>query len=247
MLASTRPSSAPTSTLQEHRTDRRATCPLNGWRWPWRTSKALVRGRASATQGARSNYKKSSEPDSDLPPDRVKPVQREALGRSRGGLSTKVHLAADSRSRPLGFITTLGQRHDAIAFELTLAQVAVARIGPGRPRTRPDAVLCDKAYSSRAIRAHLSRRQIKAVIAIKDDQHTARLRKGSKGGRPPNFDKIHYRDRNTVERAVNKLRNHRAVGTRYDKRDYMYRGTITVAAIWIWLRDPTPELLQDTP
>jgi len=177
----------------------------------------------------------------------VKPAQREALGRSRGGLSTKVHLAADSRSRPLGFITTLGQRHDAIAFELTLAQVAVARIGPGRPRTRPDAVLCDKAYSSRAIRAHLARRQIKAVIAIKDDQHTARLRKGSKGGRPPNFDKIHYRDRNTVERAVNKLRNHRAVGTRYDKRDYMYRGTITIAAIWIWLRDPAHELLQDTP
>jgi hypothetical protein len=177
----------------------------------------------------------------------VKPVQREALGRSRGGLSTKVHLAADSRSRPLGFITTLGQRHDSIAFELTLAQVAVARIGPGRPRTRPDAVLCDKAYSSRAIRDHLSRRQIKAVIAIKDDQHTARLRKGSKGGRPPSFDRDHYRDRNTVERAVNKLRAHRAVGTRYDKRDYMYRGTVTVAAIWIWLRDPAPDLLQDTP
>ena len=177
----------------------------------------------------------------------MKPAQREALGRSRGGLSTKVHLAADSRSRPLGFITTLGQRHDAIAFELTLAQVAVARIGPGRPRTRPDAVLCDKAYSSRAIREHLSRRQITAVIAIKDDQHTARLRKGSKGGRPPSFDRDHYRDRNTVERAVNKLRAHRAVGTRYDKRDYMYRGTVTVAAIWIWLRDPVPDPLQDTP
>ena len=176
----------------------------------------------------------------------MKPVQREALGRSRGGLSTKVHLAADSRSRPLGFITTLGQRHDSIAFELTLAKVAVARIGPGRPRTRPDAVLCDKAYSSRAIREHLSRRHIKAVIAIKDDQHTARLRKGSKGGRPPSFDKVHYRDRNTVERAVNKLRAHRAVGTRYDKRDYMYRGTLTVAAIWIWLRNPA-DLLQDTP
>ena len=127
--------------------------------------------------------------------------------------STKVHLAADSRSRPLGFMTTLGQRHDSIAFELTLAQVAFARVGPGRPRKRPDAVLCDTAYSSRAIRHHLSRRRIKAVIAIKDDQHTARLRKGSKGGRPPSFDLDHYRDRNTVERAVNKLRAHRAVGT----------------------------------
>ena len=174
----------------------------------------------------------------------AKPRQREALGRSRGGLSTKLHLAADGRCRPLGFITTLGQRHDSVAFELTLAQVAVARVGPGRPRTRPDAVLADKAYSSKAIREHLSRRGIRAVIAIKEDEHTARQRKGSRGGRPPSFDKVTYRDRNTVERAVNKLRGHRAVGTRYD---YVYRGTVTVAAIWIWLRDPAPDPLRDTP
>jgi transposase len=147
----------------------------------------------------------------------------------------------------LGFITTLGQRHDSVGFELTLAQVAVARIGPGRPRTRPDAVLADKAYSARAIREHLSGRKIKAVIPIKDDQQSARLRKGAHGGRPPTFDKVHYRDRNTVERAVNKLRSHRAVGTRYDKRDYIYRGTVTVATIWIWLRDPPADPLRDTP
>jgi transposase len=73
------------------------------------------------------------------------------------------------------------------------------------------------------------------------------LVKGSHGGRPPAFDQVHYRDRNTVERAVNKLRAHRAVATRYDKRDYVYRGTITVAAIWIWLRDPVPDPLRDTP
>jgi len=206
-----------------------------------------VPAHVRAPQGAESNYTKSAGTDPDPPPDKVKPLQREALGRSRGGLSTKLHIAADSRCRPLGFITTLGQRHDSVAFELTLAQVAVNRIGPGRPRTRPDAVLADKAYSSRAIREHLSRRNIKAVIAIKDDQHAARLRKGSRGGRPPAFDKAHYRDRNTVERAVNKLRAHRAVGTRYDKRDYIYRGTVDVAAIWIWLRDPAPDPLRDTP
>ncbi len=213
----------------------------------WRTSRAPEHARVRATQGAESNYKESAASDPDAPPGKEKPTQREALGRSRGGLSTKLHLAADARSRPLGFITTLGQRHDSVAFELTLAQVAVGRIGGGRPRTRPDAVLCDKAYSSRAIREHLSRRKIKAVIAIKDDQHTARLRKGSRGGRPPGFDKIHYRDRNTVERAVNKLRAHRAVATRYDKRDYVYGGTVTVASIWIWLRDPVPDQLRDTP
>ena len=53
--------------------------------------------------------------------------------------------------------------------------------------------------------------------------------------------------RNTVERAVNKLRAHRAVATRYDKRDYIYRGTVNVATIWIWLRDPVPDPLRDTP
>jgi hypothetical protein len=57
------------------------------------------------------------------------------------------------------------------------------------------------------------------------------------GGGPPAFDQVHDRDRNTVERAVNRLRAHLAAGTRYDKRDYMYRGTVTVAAIWLWLRD----------
>ena len=84
-------------------------------------------------------------------------------------------------------------------------------------------------------------------MAIKDDQHDARLRKGARGGRPPSFDKVHYRDRNAVERAGNKLRAHRAVGTRYDKRDYMYRGTVTVATILIWLTDPVPQPSRDTP
>lgn len=69
----------------------------------------------------------------------------------------------------------------------------------------------------------------------------------SHGGRPVSFDKIHYRDRNTVERAVNKLRGHRAVATRNDKRDYVYRGTVTVASIYIWLRDPVSNPIRDTP
>ena len=169
------------------------------------------------------------------------------MGHSRGGLSTKVHLVADQRCRPLALVTTVGQRHDAVAFELVLGRVVVARPGPGRPRTRPDYVLADKAYSSRAIRGHLATRSIKAVIPIKADQADARIRKGSRGGRPPAFDTVRYRQRNTVERAVNKLRDTRAVATRYDKRDYMYRGTLTVAAIRIWLRDPVPDHLRDTP
>jgi len=145
----------------------------------------------------------------------------------------------------LAILTSEGQRHDAIAFEAELVLVAIGRLGPGRPRTRPDWVLADKAYSSRANRAHLARRGIKAAIPIKDDQVQARRRKGPAGGRPPGFDRVRYRDRNTVERAVNKLRTCRATATRYDKRDYIYRGTITVTSIRIWLRDPAETALSD--
>ncbi len=244
---STRPWSGHTKTRRERLGRCRATLLPGVWRSRSNRPKAGKWAQPRTTRGGISNYKKSPDPEPDPPPGKEKPADREGLGRSRGGLSTKIHLAADGRCRPLGFITTVGQRHDAVAFELTLAEVAVARHGAGRPRTRPDAALADKAYSSRAIRSHLSRRGIKAVIPIKADQAAARARKGNRGGRPPSFDKAHYRDRNTIERTVNKLRAHRAVGTRYDKRDYIYRGTITVAAIRIWLRDPVPDPLQDRP
>ncbi len=70
----------------------------------------------------------------------------------------------------------------------------------------------------------------------KSDSQAARRRKGSRGGRPPGFDAERYKKRNTVERAINKLKQFRAVATRYDKRCYIYLGTTTVAALVIWLR-----------
>ena len=160
------------------------------------------------------------------------------MGRSRGGLSTKIHLAADTSCRPLSRVTSAGQRHDALGFEPVMARLRILRPGPGRARTRPGQVLADKAYSSRSIRSHLRRRGIRAVIPEPADQTRHRRRKGSAGGRPITLDTQTYRLRNTVERAVNKLRGYRAVATRYDKRDYVYRGTVDVAAIGIWLRNP---------
>jgi transposase len=138
----------------------------------------------------------------------------------------------------LARVTSPGQRHDSLAFLPVMSALRIRRRGPGRPRTRPGRVLADKAYSSKAIRAHLRRRGITATIPEPGDQIKNRAARGRRGGRPPTFDRAAYKNRNTVERAINLLRQHRAVATRYDKRDFVWRGTIDVASIRIWLRHP---------
>ena len=122
-------------------------------------------------------------------------------------------------------MTSAGQRHDSLALQPLLDRLRIARRGRPRPRTRPGRLLADKAYSSKTTRSRLRRRHIQAVIPEPADQIANRRRRGQRGGRPPSFDAELYKQRNTVERAINKLRQHRAVATRYDKRDFVYRGT----------------------
>ena len=110
------------------------------------------------------------------------------------------------------------------------------RTGAGRPRTRPDHVLADKAYTSRKNRGYLRRRGIRHTIPERLDQQRHRKNRGSRGGRPTGFDSERYKKRNTVERAINRLKGFRAVATRYEKRAYIYLGTVTLAALVIWLR-----------
>ncbi|WP_398854109.1 IS5 family transposase [Streptomyces lateritius] len=160
----------------------------------------------------------------------------EALGRSRGGFTTKIHLSADGRCRVLSLLLTAGQWADCTQFEPVMERIRVPRFGPGRPHTTPDSVSADKAYSNRRTRRYLRRRGIRQVIPEKSEQAVNRVRRGRAGGRPPGFDKERYKKRNTVERAINKLKNYRAVSTRYDKRAYVYLGTVTVAATVIWFR-----------
>jgi transposase len=116
-------------------------------------------------------------------------------------------------------------------------QVRVARPGGrGRPRTRVGHLTGDKAYSSRANRAALRRRRIPHTFPERADQKAGRARRGSRGGRPPGFDRARYRQRNQVERLMNRRKQFRAVATRFDKLAVRYQATITVADIFIWLR-----------
>lgn len=162
-------------------------------------------------------------------------------------MTTKIHVAADMSCRPVSRVTSAGQRHDSLAFTAVLDGVRIDRTGGGRPRTRPDRVLADRAYSTAKIRDTLRRRNIKATIPQPSNQVRGRLARGSKGGRPPGFDKAKYKDRNTIERTFNRLRGFRAVATRYDKRDFVYRGTIDVASIRLWLATPDRQDPRDTP
>ncbi len=122
------------------------------------------------------------------------------------------------------FVLTGGERHEQPVLPTLMARGAVKREGRGRPRVRPDAVAGDKGYSSPAARRYLRDRRIGAVIPTKADEEP-----------DPTFDRAAYRERNVVERLINRLKQWRRVATRYEKRAANYLAMVTLAAILLWL------------
>jgi hypothetical protein len=136
--------------------------------WDASVDSTIIRAHQHA-----ANLKRPTEAGSNYKNLRAEPADH-ALGRSRGGLSTKIHQLVDGHGYPLVVLVGPGQAGDAPMFPHLMTHLSIARPGPGRPRTRPNRVRADKAYSSRAIRGHLRRRDIVAVIPEPADQ-TCRL------------------------------------------------------------------------
>jgi transposase len=157
----------------------------------------------------------------------------EALGRSRGGFTTKLHLSCEGRGRPLAVVLTAGQRHDSTQFEAVLDGIRVPRPGGrGRPRQRPAHRLGDKGYSYERCRRERRRRGIPHTIPERRDQ---RARRARRPGRPLQFDAVRYRRRNVVERCINRLKQWRGLATRYEKRAANYRALVVIAALMMCL------------
>jgi len=112
---------------------------------------------------------------------------KQALGRSRGGFSTKLHLRADANGRPVAFHLTGGERHDLLGVEPLFEQGALRTGKPGRPRWKPAAVIADKAYSAAWLLDAFRRKRIVPLIPNRADQPEN-----------PDFDRTAYRGRNAV-------------------------------------------------
>lgn len=148
----------------------------------------------------------------------------EALGRSRGGFSTKIHLRAEGQGKLMAFVLSSGERHESKYLPPLLETGAVNRPGRGRPRLRPVRVVGDKGYSYTTVRRYLHTRGIRVTIPRRKDQ-----------GPDIAFDPAVYRERNKVERLVNRFKGFRRIATRYDKRALNYQGWWVLAAILLWL------------
>ncbi|MDH6455536.1 transposase [Streptomyces sp. SAI-126] len=143
-----------------------------------------------------------------------------ALGRSRGGLTSKIHLVCDAVGRPIAFVVTGGNTNDCTQFTTLVEAIRVPRIGPGRPRVQPDRILGDKSYGSKAIRA--DRPDPKPGPAWQP-------RRTSSDVRPRGLQAAQC-----CRTCFNRLKQWRGIATRYDKTAESYQAAVTLASLLMW-------------
>jgi transposase len=136
------------------------------------------------------------------------------MGRSRGGLTTKIHAVVDAEGLPIALRLTAGQAHDGRSAEDMLASVEEG-----------DILLADRGYDSDALRQEMAARGAWANVKPMPNRKNV-----------PAFSAFLYQYRNLVERFFNRLKHFRAVATRYDKRDDNFLASVQLASIRIWLR-----------
>ena len=144
-------------------------------------------------------------------------AEKHALGRSRGGYATKLHVLTDGQGIPLGVTATAGQKHEAPEFEHLMESCLINTF---RKSKRPAALAGDKGYSSNAIRDYLSRREIADTIPTRSNET-----------RREDFDTDLYRQRNIIERLIGWLKENRRIATRYDKTIDSYLTMVHIAML----------------
>ena len=150
--------------------------------------------------------------------------ETEALGKSQGGFSTKVHLKAEGQGKPLTVLLTPGQQHEPTVLEPLMHQGAIRRPGRGRPRIRPCRAAGDKGYTGHRDRVALRRRGIRQTIPkLSTEPHSGP------------FDRATYRRRHLVENLIARCKQYRALATRYDKRAASFRAASVIVMTILWL------------
>jgi len=152
-----------------------------------------------------------------------------ALGRSRGGYGTKIHILCDGAGRPLHFELSAGQVHDASVFDTLLLEADRALVyDDGQPMVWPVALAGDKGYRAQWIDEFLLRLGIKPVIPSKENQ--------DRKSRLVPFDKVAYRRRSIVECLIGWLKESRRVATRFEKTAINFGGMVKLAFVHRYLR-----------
>ncbi|WP_122259119.1 IS5 family transposase [Pseudomonas syringae] len=146
-----------------------------------------------------------------------------ALGRSRGGLTTKIHMLCDANGTPLRFLLSGGQVSDISYAQPLLDEVSIPSNQRGRPRKRGKWLLADKGYDAEALRRYCDQYRMQPVIPMRS------MKRKAKPGLPRLFDRPKYRQRNIIERMFGWLKENRRIVTRFDKLAKSYAAMVSLA------------------